>query len=151
MKKKLPQSTRTKNYREYDYIIGIDPGVKTGVAIWDVKNRRLAVVDSFLIHKAMELVKGYASSENVLVRVEDARLRKWFGDRADFNHQGAGSIKRDCGIWHDCLHDTGIEYEMVKPIIGCTKLTTPQFKALTGWQPRTNEHARDAAMLVYGL
>jgi len=31
-----------------------------------------------------------------------------------------------------------------------TKLTADQFKRITGWHGRTNEHGRDAAMLVFG-
>lgn len=31
-----------------------------------------------------------------------------------------------------------------------TKLTAEQFNRLTGWTARTNEHSRDAAMLIWG-
>jgi hypothetical protein len=36
------------------------------------------------------------------------------------------------------------------PAKGATKLDPDFFKALTGWKKRTSEHARDAAMIVFG-
>ena len=31
-----------------------------------------------------------------------------------------------------------------------TKLSAEQFRRITGWTEQTNEHGRDAAMLVFG-
>lgn len=142
------------------YYIGIDTGVNTGVAVWDNKQRSLLEVETMKIHKAMWLVKRYQqlaweNGTKLIVRVEDARKRTWFGyntpqkDRAKL--QGAGSVKRDCTIWEDYLSDLGIEFQMVAPKNNATKLTSERFKALTGWQKRTNEHCRDATMLVFGF
>jgi hypothetical protein len=39
---------------------------------------------------------------------------------------------------------------MVRPKKSITKLDAETFKATTGWTERTNSHARDAAMLVWG-
>ena len=65
--------------------------------------------------------------------------------------QGVGSVKRDASIWEDYLTDLGIEFEMVAPKRNVTKLSQDRFKAMTGWKNRTNEHGRDAAMLVFGF
>ena len=65
--------------------------------------------------------------------------------------QGAGSIKRDCSIWAEFFAETGIQNFPVKPQAGGTKWTAKAFAKLTGWTERTNEHGRDAAMLVYGV
>lgn len=40
--------------------------------------------------------------------------------------------------------------EMTPNKKSATKWTDERFKAQTGWQPRTSEHGRDAAMLVFG-
>ena len=112
------------------------------------------------IHKAMELVeqyKGKASFEGtkIIVRVEDARQRTWYGyttpqkDRAKL--QGVGSVKRDCTIWEDFLSDMKVEFQMVAPKNNATKMSADSFKAITGWKKPTNEHNRDAAMLVFGF
>ena len=140
--------------------IGIDTGVNTGVAVWDNRQRTFLQIETMKIHKAMELVeqyKGKASFEGtkIIVRVEDARQRTWYGyttpqkDRAKL--QGVGSVKRDCTIWEDFLTDMKVEFQMVAPKNNATKMSADSFKAITGWKKPTNEHNRDAAMLVFGF
>ena len=136
---------------------GIDTGVHTGLAVWD--GTTFHELETLPIHRAMERVRHYVedaavSGKSVCVVFEDARQRKWFPrmtaakDRARL--QGAGSAKRDAGIWEDFCKDYGIRYIAVAPKNNMTK-TDPQFFArLTGWKARCSEHARDAAMLVYG-
>lgn len=143
--------------------IGIDTGVNTGIAIWDNRKRSLEMVESTEIHKAMKTVSYYVGLQNsgigdkVVVRVEDPRQRNWFGtekmsrDEERKRLQGVGSVKRDASIWDAYLKDLGCEYEMVAPKRNITKMTHERFKALTGWKSRTNEHGRDAAMLVFGF
>lgn len=138
--------------------IGIDPGVSTGYAAWDAAERKLAEVQTLKIHKAIAFVlelhyTGLLHS----VTFEDARLRTWFGkmDREQAKYgaavrEGAGSVKRDCSIWADFLGDHGIAYKAIKPQAGATKWKADHFARVTGWTGRTSEHARDAALLVFG-
>lgn len=133
--------------KNYDYIIGIDPGVTTGLAIWNVHDQCFIEVSGLIIHKALEKVKAL-SNIRIFVIVEDARKRKWFGNNSEAKKQGAGSVKRDCKIWEDFLKDNEIEFEMIHPLKGGTKLDSNQFKRLTHWTKQTNEHGRDAGMLV---
>ncbi len=136
---------------KYNYYIGIDTGTTTGFALWDAKQKKLISVGSHPIHRAMRSVEECNRTAPVFVRVEDARKRKWFGKSGREQLQGAGSIKRDAVIWEDFLKDLGIDFEMVAPKNNKTKLNDAAFKKMTGWKERTNEHARDAAMLVYGF
>lgn len=140
--------------------IGIDTGVNTGVAVWDNRQRIFLQIETMKIHKAMELVRDYkvvAATDHtkLVVRVEDARQRTWYGyttpqkDRAKL--QGVGSVKRDCTIWEDFLSDMKVEFQMVAPKNNATKMSADSFKAITGWKKPTNEHNRDAAMLVFGF
>lgn len=132
-------------------IIGLDPGVMTGYAEWDRVDERLLSVRSMPIHEAFNRVQVlWESSKLHSVIFEDARLRKWYGEKGIEALQGAGSIKRDCGAWADFLGAHGIPYRAIAPQRGLTKWTSEQFRSTTGWAERTNEHARDAAMLVYG-
>ena len=134
---------------KYDFIVGIDTGVNTGIAKWDVKDKKLLAVTTMMIHQAMDSVLLSAENANIFVRFEDARLRKWFGKAGKEQLQGAGSIKRDAKIWEDFLTDMGIPFEMVAPKNNKTKLTADTFKRITGWGKMTNVHNRDAAMLVF--
>ena len=132
-------------------LIGIDPGVNTGFAV--SKNGNLVKVSSMTITQAMKEISHILmyKPEKIKIYIEDARKRKWFGKNSNAKQQGAGSIKRDCSIWDDYLSETGIDFELVDPKHqkGATKKTADEFKQLTGWQGRTNEHGRDAAMLIF--
>ena len=133
--------------------IGIDPGKETGFAVWDHDARYLAEVTTMSITQAMERVRMMADvlgRENIRLYIEDARQRKWFGNSGPEKWKGAGSIRRDCTIWDDFCRELGLECQMMAPCRGCTKLNASKFKALTKWQGRTTEHARDAAMIVFG-
>lgn len=137
--------------------IGIDPGTNTGVCIYDIARKNIYELWSGAIHDALDLMKKWKAAHfraNDLsikvVRVEDARQRKWYGENSDSKLKGAGSIERDSKIWEDFLKDSKIPYEMVHPISGGTKWDAKSFKQITGWQKQTNEHQRDAALLVFG-
>lgn len=131
-------------------LIGIDPGVVTGLAIATDRGQ-LVEVTSCGIVCAMDRVETQRCDSGALVLFEDARMRSWFGRTGREVLQGAGSIKRDSAIWQEFLEARGIPYRALKPQKGGTKWTAAQFKNLTRWPGRTNEHARDAAMLVYGV
>ena len=141
--------------------IGIDTGVNTGIAIWDNRKRSLESVSSTEIHRAMEEVKHWKgvaeeAGTKIVVRVEDPRQRTWFGtenmsrEEERKRLQGVGSVKRDASIWDAFLKDLGVEYEMVAPKRNATKMSHEYFCSISGWKKRTNEHGRDAAMLVLG-
>lgn len=131
-------------------LIGIDPGVNTGIGYRHSPDGKYAF--SLTIHKAMDFVKQQNKvSGKIFVRVEDARQRKWFGKNSKAKAQGAGSIKRDCKIWEDFLKDYNIPHEMIHPVKGSTKLNAKVFKQITGIPSRTNQHNRDAYMLIHGL
>lgn len=130
--------------------IGIDPGKHTGIAVWDAYAKMFLDVRTLFIHQAMDTILFYhRKGDDVFVVFEDARQRKWYtGDREKL--QGAGSVKRDCTIWEDFLNDYGIRYQAIAPHKGMTKMSEGYFKTITQWRKRTSNHARDAALLVFG-
>ncbi|MFT3704684.1 MAG: hypothetical protein QM802_20130 [Agriterribacter sp.] len=153
--KHLNMISSNKKYRFY---IGIDCGVNTGVAKWDRDHKRLTIVKTVTILEAIEIVKDAFEREpgSVLVRVEDARLRTWIpkqkNEKAERGRrEGAGSVKRDAGIWQEFLEMKSIPHEFVAPKNNKTKMTAEYFKTVTGWQGSTNSHSRDAAALVIGM
>lgn len=129
--------------------IGIDTGTKTGLAVWDGK--ALQVVTSMTITKAMQAVSEYPPGTTKLF-IEDARL--WIGfngktKKTDARLQGAGSVKRDAAIWEDWCKENGYQAVFVKPMGKGLKKSAEEFERITKWTGKTNEHARDAAMIVY--
>jgi hypothetical protein len=136
-----------------DLIVGIDPGVHTGFAQWDRKAKCFIAVLSMPAALALWRVQEMKKADLVhMVVFEDARLRTgYFGPRAAHNAQGAGSIKRDCQLWAEWLGLLELPYRTVSPKHKGKKMGADAFARLTGWQGRTNEHARDAAALVWGM
>lgn len=131
-------------------MIGIDPGVITGIGYFNNQGGKSCF--STKIHRAMDWVKEqHKNYDKIFIRVEDARQRKWFGSNSYSKSQGAGSIKRDCKIWEDFLIDNNIPHEMIHPVKGGTKIDAKLFTSITKIQTRTNEHARDAYMLIHGI
>lgn len=136
--------------------IGIDPGTRTGVAVWDTRRGKFLSVMTMPIHKALNYVSAWKRTSgrhgnDIQVVFEDARQRTWYG-KGDTNAklQGAGSVKRDCSIWEDFCKDNGIPYWAKPPVKGATKVSAEYFKMVSHYQGRTSEHSRDAAMLVIG-
>jgi hypothetical protein len=130
-------------------IIGIDPGVNTGFAT--SVDGKLLKVASMRIDEAMALVASHQRMGTVkLVVYEDARLRKWFGSKGREALQGAGSVKRDSQIWADFLAGLGCATLALAPQKGASKWSSDYFKRVTGWAERTNQHGRDAAVLILG-
>lgn len=125
-------------------LIGIDPGVNTGMAI--VKDGKLCFCGTGYIHDVMDFIKrDYAWHPGLLVVVEDARKRSGRPEAA----QGAGSVKRDCKIWEDYLTSLKISFKMVPPRKNGTKFRDQIFKAsYPYWTKRTSEHGRSAANLL---
>lgn len=138
-------------------MIGIDVGKKTGFAL--SLGGKLSEVKSYGFWDAVTVVKslfeGYKQDNQIdfKVYVEDPRLRTWFGSdekKVQAARMGVGSVKRDAELWEEFLQREQIPYELIAPKYNRTKLSHEQFIRLTGWTNRTNEHGRDAAMLIYG-
>lgn len=131
----------------YDLLIGIDPGVHTGIAIWN--GNVLLLCKSVNIIEAILCVIELNRKHSIKVYFEDARQRHWFGSSGREKLLGAGSVRRDSQIWETCCVTLGIPYQMVAPKDNMTKLNAKVFKMYTGYDGKTNEHGRDAAMLVF--
>ncbi len=139
----------TKRYR---YIIGIDPGTNTGVAIWDRTDKKFLKIATMDILGAVDTIKKSKEDwEDIFVRIEDPHQRKWFGPRSRAKMQGAGSVKRDFKIIRDFLTRNGIPFHAYHPKDVRTKVDAKTFQDLTGYTGRTSSHARDAAMAVFGF
>ncbi|MBB2148828.1 hypothetical protein [Pedobacter gandavensis] len=138
------------------YVIGIDPGTKTGLAVYCRLSKKLTLVKTLMIHEAFKLVQennqfARDNDQKIFVRVEDARKRKRYGANSQVKVQGAGAIKIQCKQWEEFLISEGISYQMVAPQSIRTKVDSVKFKQITRWDTRTSNHGRDAGMLVYGL
>lgn len=133
--------------------IGIDPGVNTGLAVWD--GQQFCEIVTASIVGAMKIVLDYAATHPVTIYTEDARQRTWLPREKNLSEyrgrlMGAGSVKRDSQIWQEFAEYYCIPIVLLPPRKGATKWDADYFARVTGWTKRTSNHARDAALLVYG-
>lgn len=137
-------------------VVGIDPGMNTGIAVWNTTTRQFDDIITVGIVAAMDYLNELSCHRGIgLVVFEDARQRKWIPRERDIRAMkgramGAGSVKRDCAIWEEWCKRRHIQFVATPPRSGMTKLTDSYFRGLSGYDRRTNEHGRDAAMLVIG-
>lgn len=145
------QTRVAKVLRPHKIFVGIDSGVKTGLAVWSKIDKTFLHVSTESLDVALKLVEAWHKKYGaaMLVRVEDARLAT-YGRQADtYRLRGAGSVMRDAKVWDDFLKRMGIDYEMVRPAKGLTKLDSEAFIKITGHVGRTSSHSRDAGMMVF--
>lgn len=134
--------------------VGIDTGTHTGVAVWD--GRAFTSLETLPLHRALEKVARLQDEgARLAVVFEDARQRKWIPREKSFSQMkgramGAGSVRRDATIWEEFCTDRGIPFLALPPRKGLTKWSPDYFAHVTGWKGRCSEHARDAALLVFG-
>ena len=153
-------------------LIGIDPGITTGYAVKQMDNQRgtFSAVQSGHIWQVWQWIERDYTPDTIII-FEDARQRDWFGgyeqalyrkfstgakmnakERSAYKGMvmGAGAIRVQCTQWEDWLTAKGFRFVAKRPTSGATKLGADLFARATGWAGRTNEHARDAGMLING-
>jgi hypothetical protein len=134
-------------------IIGIDPGVTTGLAFVDGSTGNLFRVESHSILAAMQEIRNFRLTNNntiIQIFIENPSKRKWFGNTGREVLQGAGSIKRDYSIWLEFFKMYVFQFQEVDPKNNRTKVRASSFNSITKWRGKTNEHSRDAAMMIFG-
>lgn len=131
-------------------IIGIDPGKQTGLAFAiDGKITELCTVDFWT---AYDRVRMWAP-ECVEIHIEDTSDLPVIG-RPHTNRHAHGKIGRNVGgVCREAellisgfrrLGYTVIPHRNKKS----SKMDAKTFNRITGWEGRTNQHQRDAAVLV---
>lgn len=143
--------------------IGADVGRHIGLAVWIPDTKQLDIrtynddPDAALQH----ILDHCGMYQRVIVTVEDPSLNRPVFFRPGTSvcamrkiAQNVGMVKESTRdfMWH--LRSRGIHVERVAPRRGArgvsAKVSAEDFRRITGYVGRTSQHARDAAMLVYG-
>ena len=131
-------------------VIGVDPGVVTGVAIF-----RGGRLDQFITTDHADALLLVRVQRPELVVLEDSRegplyARDGVSGRAMSRiARSVGEIDQRCREIEDLCKREGIEIICVSPRGKGRKLNAAEFAALTGWTGRTNQHVRDAVMVAW--
>jgi hypothetical protein len=131
-------------------IMGVDPGIHTGVAIY--RAGKLADLQTI---KPFQLVEVIETVMPARVVFEDSRLQSHTWSRK-LSQAAQLKVARDVGqidAWCRLIVATcerlSISAHGISPKAKGAKLNAEQFEQLTGWTGRTNEHQRDAAALAW--
>lgn len=124
--------------------IGIDPGKDTGFAIavgGKIKElQTLTFWDAYL--KVRELQADGTELE-VFIEVPNTK-KNWHVQEAAHD---VGRVCREAELLADGIEALEVKVTRIHPQ---GKIKADYFKRVTGYQGRTNQHQRDAGMLVYG-
>jgi len=156
--------------KEYDILIGVDPGSITGVCVWNPEREKILDMQSMSHIKFMEWVLTGKEVYNMVVAIENPNLNQpVFMTREETNiifgtdptekvsalrillrrAQNIGMNKQIAKTLMEFMESKGIDFVPIRPFR--KKMDAEQFKNLTKWEGRTNQHNRDAAILVFGL
>ena len=142
--------------------IGIDPDIeKPGVAI--IKDGKYTAVHSLTMPVLFDLIAECKGEECVTFYVEDVRTdtATYYRNKStarnkqavqDTISQRVGMVKGAAMTICHVIKHYGCKLVMVKPKSRAhkdAKHEADYFKRVTGWQGRTNQDSRDAAMLIF--
>lgn len=131
-------------------ILGIDPGLKTGVAHFD--GGKLVRLETIHPADIPQLLQQHRPARVVF---EDSRLQSHVWKRGT-GVAAAAKIARNVGevdAWCRLIVATcerlGIAAHGISPQGKGAKLDAAQFEHLTGWSQRSNQHERDSALVAW--
>ena len=138
--------------------IGIDPGETTGIAVWNSSKKKFIEFKGLKFWDAIKYVTEHLDDYDVKLIIENPNMNKAMhlstikGSKSEAMTlniaQKVGMNKRDAKLWIDYCKFMQVSFHTVKPIR--RKLDSDMFNRLTGWKERSNQHSRDAGMLVFG-
>ena len=145
--------------------IGIDPD--KGWAEWDADAQKLIAVDTvdfWKINERLQKIAAMHQASEVTVRIyietpqynapvflkpNRPNATREFVKIAQNVGENKAKAKLLVARCHELFGKVNV-IEMTPNKKSATKWTGERFKFQTGWKPRTSEHGRDAAMLVFG-
>lgn len=133
-------------------VLGLDPGINTGVAIYeDGKLAELLTIEPINLAD----IFSHYSGEPLFVVFEDSRLQShvWIpsqskGVAANIARK-VGMVDAWCYMIERLCESYDIAYMRVSPKAKGEKLTSAQFQAITKWPGKSNQHERDASMVAW--
>ncbi|HEX9951246.1 MAG TPA: hypothetical protein VGB53_05720 [Rubricoccaceae bacterium] len=145
-------------------VVGLDPGERTGLAIFDPAARAeagsLVAIETLrpmhVLRRIYSLAHaGHDGRPVALVCIEDARALPIYA-----RHGAAGRGERDriarsvgrvdglTSLYAEHVADVGLAVRLVEPV-RAPKWDADELARRTGYTARTSEHGRDAARLVW--
>jgi hypothetical protein len=131
-------------------IVGVDPGSKTGLAVYDKTLKRILEIrttDFWGCYKYLKDELHDGLIQKVIIEVPKTKSN-WHKKSCDITSANIGGIFREAKLLADGIEGLGYEVIRVHPP---GKVDCEYVKRLTGWTGKTNEHTGDAIMLCWGF
>ena len=133
-------------------IIGIDPGVNCGVAIFS--GGELKKLYTFSGINLIEWLPYQTAAKTIVI--EDSRLQSFLFSGAQQNKAQSLKIARNVGMVDMVCHmieslceKSNVDLIGISPKSKGKKLQSTAFNLYTGWTEKSNQHERDAAMVAW--
>ena len=133
-------------------VIGLDPGLNAGIAIYeDGKLTELLTIEPINLAD----IFSHYSGEPLFIVFEDSRLQShvWVpsqskGVAANIARK-IGMVDAWCYMIERYCESYDVAYMRISPKAKGEKLNAEDFKRITGWKKKSNQHERDAAMVAW--
>lgn len=133
--------------QKHKLVIGIDPGKKTGYAIFDRDEKKLTEVgtlDFWSIYTQFT-DRFYPELAEIIIEVPRTK-RNWQKSKHQTTSANIGGIYREAELLAEGFKKAGYKVTTQHPK---GKLTHEQVTRITKYEGKTNEHNRDAIMLCW--
>ena len=138
------------------YVIGIDPGANTGIAVWDREQEEVIQTTTTTFWPAYDYICALYKTSETKIIIEVPLRTVMYARQASKGYKGAGQNRlmadaagnaKESTLLAQGLELAGYEVKRVRPIKA--KWTAIQLKRVTGIEGRTNQHVRDAIALCF--
>ena len=129
-------------------LLGIDPGTQCGMAAFT--DGRLTGLWSC---SGLSMLRYLCEADISQIVMEDSRLQSFVWNATGKTRSPAmkvarsvGSVDRLCSLIEEAALSRDIPLLSVSPLDKGSKVRAEAFREITGWEGKTNQHERDAAM-----
>lgn len=149
------------NNNGYKYIIGIDPGKHTGLAMYETGISKITYTDTTdfwgLIDFIDERNSIYPISDTIYI-IEDPGLNKpifysRYGNKTTRAYtriaQNVGMNKEEAKLIIEYMERNRIHHKVIQPVT--RKWTEKELKQYTGFNEKVSQHVRDAIKLIHQI
>lgn len=137
--------------------IGIDPDLdKSGLAI--IEEGKITAMSKYSFPELIELLTDMKKNGEIFkVYLEDPEANKPVFFRKGNQKvmlkiaQNVGQVKAVARLINECLLFNSVTCHKIKPLVGYAKKAkrdSELFNKITGWEKRSNEDCRDAALIA---
>lgn len=137
------------------FFVGIDPGINTGYAVYDAHLKEIVKMETTTFWSVFDLIETHYPFNTVIVIETPKKTRLYARQDGLEGHRqrekvaaNAGGNAREAELLADGLELSGYTVLRITPTRH--KLDAKEFARITKITKQTNQHVRDAVMLVFG-